>query len=153
MKPKNRSILLTLIIGITGGITIGLVFSIVFSYLYVGAYHPSTPVFMNKFDNQLNAITISVVIWGLMGVVFSLGSLVFRQESWGITKQAIVHFAITYLGFSLLALSAHWFPINVVWLVMYTLIFILIYLIIWSVQFMIGKRYVKQINRRIKHNL
>lgn len=152
MKAKKRSNLLELIIGVTGGITIGLIISLVFSYLYGRIYYPSTPAFMDQFSNPLNALGVSILIWGLMGVVFSLGSLVFRQETWGITRQTVVHFVITYIGFTSLALVCRWFPLNVTWLIIYTLIFVLIYLIMWTVDFAIAKRNVRQINEQLKRN-
>ncbi|MCF7523552.1 DUF3021 domain-containing protein [Levilactobacillus brevis] len=67
-----------------------------------------------------------------IGLLFGLTSLIFFNEDWSIARQTIWHFGLSYLGFTPLAILAGWFPLNVTWLLLYTLIFIGIYLVIWT---------------------
>ncbi|ANK59500.1 DUF3021 domain-containing protein [Loigolactobacillus backii] len=151
MKSKNRSKGLTLGFGITSGITIGLIMSLLFSYHYGTSYQPSTLAFTAQFANPLTAITLSIVLWGLIGAIFSLASLVFQIETWSLTRQTIVHFFITYICFTVLAGLCRWFPVS--WLIFYMPIFVSIYVVIWSVKYLSFKHYVKQINQKLSKKI
>lgn len=114
------------------GITIGLVSSTIFSYIYNTSYlYPSSPSFIEHFSTSLNATTASIMLWGLMGVLFYIASLIFENDKLSITKQTIYHFLATYTGYTFLAILAGWFPLNTLWLIIYTVIYLIIYLIIW----------------------
>ena len=86
---------LLLINGIALGELFGLVFSLFFSYLYgLNDYVPSAPTFTDHFTRPLNAVLVSVILWGLMGLVFSAGALVFKVNYWTLRKRTIVNFAV-----------------------------------------------------------
>lgn len=60
------------------GTFIGLVASIFLNYSSKSsAYYPSNPSFTTKFATPLDAMTVSVILWALMGLLFGFGSLVF----------------------------------------------------------------------------
>lgn len=140
-----------IIFGSFTGITIGFLIALAFSFIYRSSnFVPSTPLFMRHFVTNTQATAVSAVLWMLMGIVFSVSSLIFEQEKWSITKQATVHFLVSYLGFTPLALLAGWFPINFDWLSFYTLIFILIYAMIWLASMITAKKEVDRLNRLIK---
>jgi hypothetical protein len=145
----SKQVMQRLLFGIPTGITIGLLWSLGISYYFGTTYQPSTPAFMAQFTDSLNALSCSVLLWAGMGVVFSLGSLIFEQERWSLTRQTALNFGITYVGFSGLAIVARWFPINLVWLLLYTGLFGLFYLVIWLVQYLAMRRLVAAMNRRL----
>lgn len=145
----TRKLIYRITFGIPVGIMIGLLISLSFSYIYGQKYYPSAPRFENYFDNPLNAFAISILLWALMGIVFSISSVIFEQDAWSIAKQTSINFVITYFGFTFLAILAHWFPLNAPWLIIYTLIYIVIYFVIWAVQYLVERNIVRTINQKI----
>ncbi|QNQ80377.1 DUF3021 domain-containing protein [Lactobacillus sp. PV034] len=140
-----------LINGIAWGEVYGLAFSIFFSYIFrLNTYAPSTPAFTEHFTRPLDAVLASIILWGLMGLLFSAGALVFKVKNWSLRKQTIINFIIYYFGFTPLAILAGWFPCNLVWLTIFTIIFILIYLVMWSINVYIFKREVRKINQKLQ---
>ena len=83
-----KKYILSAIKGMFLGIAIGLCISLFFDYLNgADTYLPSTPVFTSPFARPLNAVTFSVVFWALMGLVFSMGALIFQIERWTLLKR------------------------------------------------------------------
>lgn len=130
----------TLVNSIISGEFIGLVISLSYNYLS-GTYHyyPSGPVFLGQFDRPLDAVLTSVILWGLMGLVFGLGSFIFAIRNWSLTKRTVVNFLIYYIGFTPLALLAGWFPLTWGNFFGFTIIFTIIYALIWLISYFIGR--------------
>ncbi|MDO4605679.1 MAG: hypothetical protein Q4B23_06850 [Helcococcus sp.] len=60
-----RKHFLLLINGIAIGELFGLVLSILFSYVYgLNSFAHSSPAFTNNFARPLNAVLVSVILWG-----------------------------------------------------------------------------------------
>ena len=96
-------------------------------------------------------MTVSVILWALMGLVFGFGSFVFAIRKWPLLKKTIINFIIYYIGFTPLAFLAGWFPLNIVNFMIFTGIFILIYITIWFIRsYTIGKE-IREINNKIKN--
>ena len=132
------------------GIIIGMFFSLFFNYLFgLKEYAPSAPTFTSQFARPLDAVLVSVILWALMGLVFSAGALIFAVEKWSLRMRTIVNFLIYYLGYTPLACLAGWFPLNWKWLAFYTVIFIAAYILIWSVNSMLARREIAAINAKI----
>ncbi len=140
------------LIGIILGTFIGLILSLVFSYLN-GAknYYPSSPAWTAQFSGTLSATCISVFIWSLIGIVFSVGALVFTRTDWSIAKMTIVHLTISYFGFLPLAILSGWFPLNIGRIIGFTGTFLVVYAIVFSINMLIAKNEVKSINRKLKN--
>ena len=133
------------------GTFIGLVVSIFLNYSSKSsAYYPSNPSFTTKFATPLDAMTVSVILWALMGLVFGFGSFVFAIRQWSILKRTIVSFIIYYIGFTPLAFLAGWFPANIVNFMIFTGLFILIYVIVWFIRSYQVIREIREINNKIK---
>ena len=137
--------------GGTIGITVGLLFALTFSFIFhTSSLVPSGPQFYMQFSNITVATAVSIILWFLMGLVFSIGSLVFLKENWSITKQTVIHFLITFFGFTPLAILAGWFPLDAFWLGFYLVVFILMYVVMWSISMSIARSKVNEINAAIK---
>lgn len=139
------------IYGMQTGIVLGLFISLVFNYLYGSShYYPSSPQFSEHFTNPLNAVLVSIILWAIIGLLFSLGAIIFEVENWSLLKRTIINFFIYYLGFIPLAILAGWFPLNIYYLISFTITFILIYIIMWLVNVAISRHQINEINKRIK---
>lgn len=139
-------------IGFSGiGVLIGLAISLVFNYLNGSTiYYPSSPNFVNQFAHPLNSVTVSVILWMLIGCVFGFGSLIFELKNWSLLKKTIINFCAYYAGFAPLAILCGWFPLTWINFAIFTLIFIVIYAIIWSLNWYSIKKEIRSINQQIK---
>lgn len=146
----SKKVMRYAITGFPVGIVIGLFISIVFSYAYgLTEYFPAPPRFIDQFASSLNALVISVVIWALIGGVFSCTSLIFTDTDWSITKMSVVHCIVTYILFLPLSLVARWYPLSLVGIGIFTMYYIFIYLIMWTIFMLKAKQDIKKINRRL----
>lgn len=95
---------------------------------------------------------VSVILWGLVGLVFGLGAFIFNIRSWSLRTQTIVNFFVYYCGFTPLACLAGRFQITLSnFILLFTLIFIGIYLLIWCINYYGTKHELTKINQRL-HN-
>ncbi|WP_173918525.1 DUF3021 domain-containing protein [Halobacillus sp. Marseille-Q1614] len=76
----------------------------------------------------------------LMGVYFSIASLIFEKEDWSLLKQTALHFILSVAVFYTIAAFTGWVPFTWGALLIGTAIFIAVYFIFW---FFIG-RYLKK---------
>lgn len=121
------------------GILIGLAFSIFFSYLAgTGIYTPSSSAFMDSFANHIDAVLVSIVLWGLMGLVFGYGSLIFGIKKWSTLRQTVTNFLVYFVGFTPLAILAGWFPLTLSNFIGFAVIFTVVYAFCWIIGWMIN---------------
>ena len=72
-----------------GGIVIGLLLSVILSYLFAPVYHPLNPysavgLWMEQHHiHGALVVLYCAVIWGLIGLLFSLGKELFKKD-WSI---------------------------------------------------------------------
>lgn len=145
-----KKIFQKIMIGIVGGTFYGFMIALCISFYYhLSYFQPSSDQFVKQFGNNLNATAVSVIIWSLIGLVFSLSSTIFNIETWGITKKTIVHFIITYLLFTPLAILAGWFPLQLNFMIFFTIIFVFIYIWMWGLSFYKAKQTLKLINQEM----
>lgn len=136
--------------GFCTGTTIGMAFSLFFSKWYGISYVPSTPQFISHFNGLTNAVLMSVILWGLMGILWTLCGRIFKIKPWSLLKQTIVHFIVSYVGYTILAILCGWFPMN--WLFYYTIIFILAYVFFWIVVTAYEKHNIRKINQVLNNH-
>lgn len=137
--------------GIFSGTFIGLCFSLFFSYFYQSTtLLPAPPRFMHHFASSLNAFATSIILWSLIGIVFSVSSLIFSETDWSITKMTITHFIICYSLFLPLAILSGWFPINLPSFISFTVTYIIIYCLIWTIFMYSAKKEIQHLNAVIK---
>lgn len=133
--------------GASLGICVGFLFALSFSFRYQTSYFiPSTPEFVDHFSSNTLATAVSALLWACMGILFSISPLVFGIGQWSITRQTIVHFVITFVFFTPLAILAGWFPLNAFWLISYTLIFLAIYVVMWLIFMRRAKKEISDLN-------
>ena len=143
-----KKILNHVLSGASLGICIGFLFALSFSFINQTSYFmPSTPEFVNHFASNTLATAVSALLWACMGIVFSVSPLVFGIEQWSITRQTIVHFVITFVFFTPLAILAGWFPLNTFWLIGYTLIFLAMYVLMWLIFMHRARKEINDLNK------
>lgn len=133
------------------GTFIGVLDSLFFSYFNHSAqYYPSTPAFVARFHRPLDAVAISLVLWIIMGQLFGFGSLIFNIKHWSLLKKTVINFIAYYLGFIPLAASAGWFSLNWANFLIFTIIFLIIYAVIWIINLYLALADIKKVNQKVK---
>lgn len=137
--------------GIPTGVFIGLCISVYQSWkVGNGVYYPAPPAFIERYATSLGAMTSSIAIWGGIGMMFSISSLLFEKDDWSILKQTSVHFLFTYIGLLLINYLSNWFDYSVQDILNYTFIFIGMYVAIWSYSMLHTKKNLDAINQKLK---
>ena len=133
------------------GVSIGTIISIITSSIFgQGAYLP-----LNSFStmgayyvehfNQPTVMLICVLTWASIGILFQLADKIFEQD-WSLLRMTATHFCITALGLTPLGVLAGWFPLNLGSLLFFWLIFVLVYALLFFLNYRKMDRYIKDIN-------
>ena len=93
-------------------------------------------------------VVAHIVCSGIMGLVGNGGAIVYDLESWGIIKATFIHFSVTFMTMIAISEILGWFPHEI--LVFVFLGFTAVYVIIWLIEYAIGKKQVKELNRDLE---
>ena len=146
----KKKIFYRALIGFPIGICIGNVIMIVISLGWAnGYYSPCVPDLITAMGNEINAVIIQTVLCGLLGSGFSVSSVIWEIEDWSIVKQTGIYFLIISVIMLPIAYFMYWMEHSVTGFLSYFGIFILIFAVIWIVQFIIGKKNIKRMNEKL----
>lgn len=140
---------------VTTGITIGLTISLIMSAIFGGGvYFPANPLstfgaYYVQHLSDVLVMALSILLWGLIGLLFYLSSKIFHQD-WSLIRMTLTHFGVTVLGFTPLAILAGWFPLSVGHLLTFFFQYIIIYMMIYFVQYRRMRKQVVLINRGLR---
>ena len=134
-------------LGIVIGYTISIVFSLIFARGYYGSVHPEL---IETFGNEINAVIIQAMLWGITGFIFSGFSVIWEIDDWSLPKQTITAFFAYLLPLMVIGYILKWFVISILQASIFILIFILIFAVIWILTYLKSKKDVELFNEKIK---
>ena len=89
-----------------------LVISIFMSYIFLdGGFTLANPDLIESSASVFSASLSSICLTGLLGIVFSLASLVWKEEKFSILKRTIIHFLLTAFTISFVGYKLFWFQV------------------------------------------
>ena len=100
--------------------------------------------------NEINAIILQTILCGLLGMGFAASSVIWEVEHWGITKQTGIYFLIVSIIMMPIAYFTYWMEHSIAGFLSYFGIFTLIFVIVWIIQFTIGRHNVRKINENLQ---
>lgn len=133
------------------GVSIGTIISIITSSIFgQGTYLPLNPLstmgaYYVEHFNQPTVMLICVFTWASIGILFQLADKIFEQD-WSLLRMTATHFCITALGFTPLGIVAGWFPVKLGALLLFWPIFVLVYALLFFLNYRKMDRYIKDIN-------
>lgn len=143
----KKNILLRGAFGFPIGITIGYLITIFTSLIWAdGYYSPCMPDLISVMGNEINAVILQALLCGLLGSSFSAGSAIWEIEHWSIVRQTGIYFLIVSVIMMPIAYFTYWMEHSLKGFLSYFGIFVLVFIIIWIVQFMIGRHNVRKMN-------
>ncbi|MET3634045.1 DUF3021 domain-containing protein [Streptococcus porcorum] len=136
------------------GVTLGTIISIITSSIFgQGTYLPLNPfstmgAYYLAHFTQTTVMLICVLIWASIGILFQLADKIYQQD-WSLLRMTATHFGITALGFTPLGILAGWFPINLGSLTFFWGLFILVYILLFLINYKQMSRSIKDINGKL----
>jgi|SRR3712207_1194544 len=138
------------LVGFPIGITIGAIITICISlYIGDGYFHPVVPEFIDTIGGELNAVIFQTALCGIMGTGYSMASIIWEIDSWSIAKQGGIYFLVACLIMFPIAYFTNWMEHSLLGVLAYSLIFVLIFIFVWLIQYFIWKIRVDRINEVI----
>lgn len=148
----KRSIMLRIVEGAAYGIAIGCLLELIFSALFAGNYYaPGIPSFLVHFENVNIAVAIERALYALIGVVSSLGTLLFEKEKRPLFVSTTIHFALIAITVCIVGVVLGWFR-DWSGIVGAVLSFTLVYVFIWVSTYLYERRIAMQTTRRLREN-
>ena len=105
---------------------------------------------LGRFPEDLRAALPHLLMGGIYGAVAMGGSVVYEVEEWSIARCTVTHFLLCFGLYCLIGLSMGWFtPDNpAFWIILSVMV--VIYFMIWLIQYMCYKRKIQQLNEELK---
>ncbi len=143
----KKKITMRCILGFPIGIALGYIITIFSSLGWAnGYYSPCVPELISVMGSEINAVILQTLLCGIIGSIFAASSVIWEIEHWSLVKQSGIYFLIILLTFIPIAYYMHWMEHSVKGVLSYLGIFVLIYIIIWVIQYVVGKKNVKEMN-------
>lgn len=146
----KKKIVIRSLLGFPIGIAVGYLITIFISLVWAdGYYSPCMPELISAVGNEINAVILQTVLCGVLGTGFGAGSVIWEMDDWSIVKQTGVYFLIVSVIMLPIAYFTYWMEHSVVGFLLYFAVFLLIFVVVWIVQFMIGKHNVRRMNEKL----
>ena len=149
----KRKALMRGLSGFPEGIAIGTVITIVISLIKGnGSYYPCVPDFVSFVGNEIMAVIIQTIIWGLLGSIFGTASIICSMEGWSIARQRGVYFIIGGGAIMTAGYILRWMPYSIYGAIGFLMIFFAVFLIVWLANYLFFMIKIKKLNRNIEMN-
>ncbi|MCM1126564.1 MAG: DUF3021 domain-containing protein [Lachnospiraceae bacterium] len=146
----KKKIIMRSLLGFPIGIAIGYLITILISLGWAnGYYSPCVPELISVMGNEINAVILQTFLCGMLGIGFAASSTIWEMDNWSIVKQTGIYFSIISVIMLPIAYFAYWMEHSIVGFFTYFGIFVLIFVIMWITQFVIGKHNVRKMNEKL----
>lgn len=147
-----KKILLRVFMGIPIGITIGYLITVVISLGYgEGNYLPCSPFLIEQFGNQSHAVLVQLILLVILGGGFGGLSIVWEKDEWSLLKQTIVYGVGIAMIMLPIAYFTYWMEHSIQGFFIYFGIFIIVFIVVWFVQYTFWKIKIKKMNAQVHH--
>lgn len=149
MSTKKK-IIKRFALGFPLGITIGYLITIAISLVWGGGYYsPCVPALVSTMRNEINAVLLQAFLSGLLGAGFAAASVIWELENWSVVKKTGIYFGIASVLMLPIAYFLYWMEHSVTGFFSYFGIFALIFILIWAMEFIIGRYTVGKLNAHL----
>ena len=100
------------------------------------------------YGSEVNALTALVLSSMAIGMVWSAASVIFDTD-WNLLAQTVLHGICCVIPSVAIAWGVYWIPHTLDGLVQYVTIFVVIYVLIWIIQYLSIRRRLRQFNTKI----
>lgn len=148
----KKKIILRSITGIPLGLAIGYLITIMISLIWANGYYaPCVPELAAITGSEINAVLVQALLFSILGMGFGGSSVIWEIEAWGIVKQTGIYFLIVSVIMMPIAYVTYWMEHSLSGILRYFGIFVLIFAVVWMIQYGRAKKNVKKMNERMEH--
>lgn len=145
----KKKILLRLLLGFPLGMALGQIITILISLVFGdGNYYPCVPELTDMAGSEIGAVLLQALLCGVLGSGCAAASVIWETE-WGIVKQTGIYFLVLSLIMMPIAYVTYWMEHSLKGVLSYFGIFVLIFMVIWAVEYAIAWRNVKKLNQTL----
>ncbi len=99
-------------------------------------------------NSEGRSLLVHVIVSGIHGLIPCGAATVYQIESWGLTKQTVVHAGVTLATILCIEIPMKWWKPGREMLIA-LFVYVVIYVIIWLVNYLYWKHTVMEINRQL----
>ena len=149
-RRMKRKIIARGIWGFPVGIAIGYLITIFSSFVWGnGYYSPCMPELVSSMESEIHAVMLQALLCGALGADCAAGSIIWEIESWSVVKRTGIYFLAICAVMLPTAYFMYWMERSIAGFLSYFGIFALIFILIWVIQYMLGRRDVKKMNENL----
>lgn len=146
----KKKIVLRSISGVPLGLAIGYLITIMISLIWAdGCYAPCVPELAAIMGSEINAVLLQAFLCSVLGMGFGGCSVIWEIEDWGIVKQTGIYFLIISVIMMPVAYVTYWMEHSLSGILSYFGIFVLIFAVVWVIQYGRAKHNVKKMNEKM----
>lgn len=146
----KKKFLFRILWGFPSGIALGQIITILISLVFGdGGYYPCVPALIRTAGSEIGAVILQTFLCGILGAGFAAASLIWEVERWSLVKQTGIYFLVISLVMMPIAYVTYWMDHTLWGIASYFGIFVLIFAVIWVVEYAIAWRNVKKLNRSL----
>ncbi len=147
----KRQIVQRIFIGLPAGIAIGHLIAVAISLVMGhGQYDSVVPTLVAQMGSEIAAVVLQTGLCGALGMGFSVADLIWQRDDWSILKQLGLYFAVAAALMMPVAYALHWMRRTWLGFLIYLGVFVLIFLVIFAVQYLVYRHKVKVLNQTMK---
>lgn len=148
----KKGMVLRVLLGAMAGVFVSMFITVIISYTVGdGSFYPVVPELSKDFGNELNAVTVQMILSLLYGAVWGVASVIWENRTWSLLKQTLVNFSLTTVATIIVAFTLRWMDRTIGGFLMYIAIFVIVYFAIWTSMYFVNKKKFKEINKKIKN--
>lgn len=95
-------------------------------------------------------LMLNILLSAVFGALSMGSSAVYDIEEWSILRATVTHFVIVFASFNIIALPLGWFSFGSIEYWIIHAVMIVVYFLIWLIQYLIYKHKVKELNRELE---
>ncbi|HLS59970.1 MAG TPA: DUF3021 domain-containing protein [Virgibacillus sp.] len=109
-----------------------------------------TILMVNQIEAPITTIWLYMLASLIMGIYYGLASFIFEREQWSPLIKTVIHFSLSISIYFMIALSLGWIPFTFIAISLTSLVFIVLYAIIWIVIQLYYKRMESHLNKNLQ---
>lgn len=146
----KKKILFRILWGFPSGIALGQIITILTSLVFGdGGYYPCVPELISMAGSEIGAVALQAFLCGILGAGFAAASVIWEIESWGLVKQTGIYFLVVSAVMLPIAYANFWMEHSLKGVLSYLGIFVLIFAVIWVIEYAVVWWNVKKMNRSL----